>query len=661
MAKTHHWRPTREPSPALQRARLAKAAPVRADSLRHLAPGVIAQRALAAPQLLRPADLIAIQRTLGNRAVGAMVDRQPIQAKMIVNAPGDEYEREADRVAETVMRVPAMPREATTRPEHAPAVMTKPVSATGGDGSFAAGEDFAERLQASQGRGRPLPLSLRAKFETGFGADFSGVRIHSDAAAEQLSHAIHAQAFTRGSDIFLGDSESAPATTAGQRLLAHELTHVIQQGAAPLKTAATPQQVTQPRAASSKHAGQIQRKKKADNVLKGLAEPKVLPCPDRTVQNEIVSQLTKLINDPQSEIPRVTNYGTEPLDLFCLGGMELPDDLRVSQEELIRSTNLAHITPSGVPDGYNAISKNENLKKLIVRLVMNTLLAAGQIKYLQRSGLTDSGEWQILAEIQYYYNRSQSQTGLHKDTLGQTLFVNLNYVTEQEIEGPEYIVNPLLYAEHETDVKKTLPLAFREHLAHARQNLKQPTKIKATPSIPVSGVVSFVDELIHHATPINRHREVKGEDLDKFLKEKFPTDYQHAAGIRSETDNWWWRTPKGRKWANWLEMTKKKKHNRVNLRESGLSKDLTEELIAIYSDAGRREVSITNPATPGFPYRSVPIRASGTKPLKRTTSERLLRGEIPLKQPERRTFFRTLVRAVPRTVNPLMIGASNRG
>jgi hypothetical protein len=258
MPKFHHGRSTRETSPAPQRAKLPEAPARAAASLQCLSPSAIVQRAMAYPHPLRPAELMAMQRTLGNRAVGAMLGRAPIQAKLIVNAPGDQYEREADRVAEQVMRMPAPPREALPRPENSPEVITKPASQHGGNGSFAAGEDFADRLQASQGRGRPLPPALRETFETGFGADFSSVRVHSDAAAGQLSQAIQAQAFTRGSDIFLGTGQSAAATTAGQRLLAHELTHVVQQGAAPLKTAATPQRVTRPRAASST-AGRVQR------------------------------------------------------------------------------------------------------------------------------------------------------------------------------------------------------------------------------------------------------------------------------------------------------------------------------------------------------------------------------------------------------------------
>jgi hypothetical protein len=242
MSKLHHGRATREAGPAPQRARLMQPAPTLSASLRHSAPGAIVQRALAAPHSLRPAELMAMQRTLGNRAVGAMLGRASIQAKLIVNAPGDRYEREADRVAEQVMRMPAPPREATPEAELSPVAMTPPGTEHSGDGSFAAGEDFAHRLQASQGRGRPLPPSLRETFEARFGADFGGVRVHSDAGARQLSQAIQAQAFTRGSDIFLGASNSA----ADRRLLAHELTHVVQQGAAPLKAPTAPQRVTQP-------------------------------------------------------------------------------------------------------------------------------------------------------------------------------------------------------------------------------------------------------------------------------------------------------------------------------------------------------------------------------------------------------------------------------
>jgi hypothetical protein len=73
---------------------------------------------------------------------------------------------------------------------------------------------------------------VRAFFEPRFGHDFSGVRVHTDTRAAQTASAFNARAFTLGRDIVFGPREYAPETTAGQRLLAHELTHVVQQSAA---------------------------------------------------------------------------------------------------------------------------------------------------------------------------------------------------------------------------------------------------------------------------------------------------------------------------------------------------------------------------------------------------------------------------------------------
>jgi hypothetical protein len=304
MPKFQHRRPTREASPAPQHAKLAQAAPTRSASLRHLAPGAIVQRAMAAPRSLRPAELISMQRTLGNRAAGAMLGRAPVQAKLIVNAPGDRYEREADRVADAVMRASAMPREETPGAELSPMVMTKPAPEHGGDGSFAAGEDFAQRLQASRGRGRPLPPSLRETFGTKFGADFSAVRVHSDAEAAQLSHAIQAQAFTRGSDIFLGAGKSAADTTAGQRLLAHELTHVVQQGAAPVETVLAPQPVTQPGAAARPRglfaAGSVSPREPAEAGVPALPQM-AQPGAEEVIQRKITAGKLNVVGESHDE------------------------------------------------------------------------------------------------------------------------------------------------------------------------------------------------------------------------------------------------------------------------------------------------------------------------------------------------------------------------
>ena len=84
------------------------------------------------------------------------------------------------------------------------------------------------RLQTG---GRPLPASLRAFFEPRFGCDFSGVRIHTDAEAAASARSVRALAYTLGGDISFGPGQYAPASARGRKLLAHELTHVVQQSA----------------------------------------------------------------------------------------------------------------------------------------------------------------------------------------------------------------------------------------------------------------------------------------------------------------------------------------------------------------------------------------------------------------------------------------------
>lgn len=95
---------------------------------------------------------------------------------------------------------------------------------------------FENNLSSSKGHGTPMPASTQQFMESRFGADFSGVRIHTGSYAENLSSSIHAQAFTHGNDIYFNSGKYSPHTEAGGTLLAHELTHTIQQGASSTKT-----------------------------------------------------------------------------------------------------------------------------------------------------------------------------------------------------------------------------------------------------------------------------------------------------------------------------------------------------------------------------------------------------------------------------------------
>ena len=98
-----------------------------------------------------------------------------------------------------------------------------------GGGSFEAGPDIERRLAGNNGGGRPLSAGLRAYMEPRFGTDLGDVRVHTGGDAVQMSRELDAQSFTHGHDIYFGESRYDPSSSSGKRLLAHELTHVVQQ------------------------------------------------------------------------------------------------------------------------------------------------------------------------------------------------------------------------------------------------------------------------------------------------------------------------------------------------------------------------------------------------------------------------------------------------
>jgi hypothetical protein len=221
--------------------------------------------------------ILHLQQVVGNQAVGRL-----IQARLKVGQPGDKHEQEADRVADAVMRMPEpqvqrqveeeeeeeqlqtksladqitplVQRQAEgEEEEEEEQLQTKPLAdqitplvqrQAGGEEEEeeeriqAKGDtgrtpevtpDLKARLNAIRGGSRPLPQSDRAFFEPRFGYDFSQVRIHTDARAAEAARTLNARAFTIGQDVVFGAGQYGPGTPVGKRLLAHELTHVIQQ------------------------------------------------------------------------------------------------------------------------------------------------------------------------------------------------------------------------------------------------------------------------------------------------------------------------------------------------------------------------------------------------------------------------------------------------
>ena len=211
-----------------------------------------------APATTSPAPAAPIRSTAASAGVA-------IQAKLTVGPADDSYEREADQMAKLVMRV------LQTTPPAGPDAQAEPVNAaqrriqraatpgTIGLEGGAVDADTSARIQRARGSGSPLDDSVRRSMEHGFGADFSGVRVHTDSTANELNGRIQAKAFTTGSDIFFSKGAYQPGTAEGQELVAHELTHTIQQGGAtPVRRAQRSTRV--PRSVSADRAQRIRRR-----------------------------------------------------------------------------------------------------------------------------------------------------------------------------------------------------------------------------------------------------------------------------------------------------------------------------------------------------------------------------------------------------------------
>lgn len=217
-----------------------------------------------------PVDhVLFLQKTIGNQAVQRLFKSGVIQAKLRIGQLGDIYEQEADRVAEQVMRMPEPPlqRQAEEEEEEEELIQTTPLAEqiTPLVQRQAEPEEEEEEIQmvqrqiegekegelqikeipgqtsgvtpnpearinAIRGGGQPLPASTRAFFEPRFGYDFSQVRIHTDARAAETARTLNARAFTVGQDVVFGAGQYSPRTAEGRKLLAHEITHVVQQG-----------------------------------------------------------------------------------------------------------------------------------------------------------------------------------------------------------------------------------------------------------------------------------------------------------------------------------------------------------------------------------------------------------------------------------------------
>jgi hypothetical protein len=158
--------------------------------------------------------------------------RPLIQAKLSVNEPGDFYEQEADAMADKVMYRQERSSDEndfiTGKVEELNRGIT-PLLQTKGEARGTVTPLLNEAIAASKGSGNSIDSSTASFMSKNFGADFSQVKIHADNEAAEMNTELRARAFTTGNDIYFNHGEYQPSSSKGKHLLAHELTHVVQQ------------------------------------------------------------------------------------------------------------------------------------------------------------------------------------------------------------------------------------------------------------------------------------------------------------------------------------------------------------------------------------------------------------------------------------------------
>ena len=233
---------------ATREASNPKAEPAWKPALKPRAPGAIH----ALPSFLSSAGNMAIQRPAADPAHGRS-GAVLLQRKLTIGSVDDPLEHEADRVAEHVMRMPArldpidssaaqvqrtcacggtcdscktdeeqwtVQRKSAARPS---------IAAAGSSGATTGMNAPPIVHEVLRSPGQHLDAATRAFFEPRFGSDFGDIRVHTDSTAARSATAVNARAYTAGKNIVFAEGQYAPHSPAGQRLLAHELVHAVQQ------------------------------------------------------------------------------------------------------------------------------------------------------------------------------------------------------------------------------------------------------------------------------------------------------------------------------------------------------------------------------------------------------------------------------------------------
>jgi hypothetical protein len=280
------------------------------------------------------------------------------QAKLSISQPGDFYEQEADSVAQQVLQRIAKPQPQPVQtksladtitplvqPQQLPEEELQAKSLVqrySARNALAPTSDLESSIQQARGGGQPLADGVRQPMENAFGSDFSNVRIHTDTTSDNLNKSIQARAFTTGQDIFFRQGEYSPGSNSGQELLAHELTHVVQQNGNAVQRKTAPARktdnletlVSQPSqeigiqrlcSECEKEQQQLLVEEKTEETLqaKEITGRPLNTNPDLADSTQPTSQLIKEENDTDPHQPETLQEGRENKSQAEIAGNEL--------------------------------------------------------------------------------------------------------------------------------------------------------------------------------------------------------------------------------------------------------------------------------------------------------------------------------------------------
>lgn len=332
-----------------------------------------------------------------------------IQPKLSIGAVDDPLEVEADQMADRVMRMPesSFVQRKCAHCEEEEQVHRKPVKSflqrkcaeceaeeklqreplspfihrKESNGKTVATESVASQIQSSKGNGTPLPSPTKTFMESRFGADFSGVRIHTGETASRLSQQVQAKAFTTGSDIYFNAGQFSPHTAKGKHLLAHELTHTLQQ------------------AGSSFQAKKIQRKTQAGGAEGGETVVTYKPGKKNPVNDGRIS--FQYVADKQLP-PAQLNVHNHPLMIWAVQHVfTITED---EATEVVGADDLVWGTVTGRTKEY--------VPGELVRFTLPISVVGKWIGVLSKQGLVDPAVSQLFQEamelLQNMSNRDYS-------------------------------------------------------------------------------------------------------------------------------------------------------------------------------------------------------------------------------------------------------------